>query len=49
VRLQPPLGTTVSTQPYTFHRDPAFYPDPLRFNPDRWLNPIKAMKEAFFT
>jgi cytochrome P450 len=43
-----PPGTTVSTQAYTFHRDPASYPDPLRFNPDRWFNPTKEMKDAFF-
>ena len=41
-------GTTVSTQACAFQLDPAFYPDPLCFNSDRWLKPTKAMKGAFF-
>ncbi|KAJ4296242.1 hypothetical protein N0V90_006287 [Kalmusia sp. IMI 367209] len=32
-----PQGTTVSTQAYTFHRDPAIWSDPLTFNPYRWI------------
>ena len=32
-----PAGTDVIWSPYTLHRDPALYPDPLRFDPDRWL------------
>ncbi|KAG6549123.1 hypothetical protein Mapa_009349 [Marchantia paleacea] len=30
------LGVT-----YEFHKDPAFFPDPLTFNPSRFNNPIK--------
>jgi cyclooctat-9-en-7-ol 5-monooxygenase len=30
-------GTDVMWSPYAMHRDPALYPDPLRFDPDRWL------------
>jgi cytochrome P450 len=29
-------GTEVWFSPYALHRDPQFYPDPDRFNPDRW-------------
>lgn len=32
-----PAGEDVVWSPYTLHRDPGLYPDPLRFDPDRWL------------
>ncbi|MGW4735197.1 cytochrome P450 [Streptomyces shenzhenensis] len=32
-----PAGTDVVWSPFTLHRDPVLYPDPLRFDPDRWL------------
>jgi hypothetical protein len=32
-----PAGTTVSIAPYTLHRNPEVFVDPLKFNPDRWL------------
>lgn len=32
-----PPGTTVSIAPYTLHRNPEVFVDPLKFNPDRWL------------
>ncbi|MET7490294.1 cytochrome P450 [Streptomyces sp. NPDC005538] len=31
-----PAGTDLVWSPYTLHRDPGLYPDPLRFDPDRW-------------
>lgn len=34
-----PPGTEVLVNLPTLHRDPALYPDPLRFDPDRWLSP----------
>ncbi|KJZ71230.1 hypothetical protein HIM_09373 [Hirsutella minnesotensis 3608] len=40
-------GTVVGTQAYTMHRDPAIFPDPEVYNPSRWAEPTKAMKEAF--
>lgn len=32
------LGQTpISLSPYTMHMDPDVFPDPTKFNPDRWL------------
>ncbi|KAI0901171.1 putative cytochrome P450 [Annulohypoxylon nitens] len=42
-----PGGYTVSAQAYSMHRNPEVYPDPLKFDPSRWDNPTKAMKDAF--
>ena len=32
-----PEGTIVSAQPYVLHRQENIFPDPEKFNPDRWL------------
>ena len=42
-----PGGVTVSTQAYSLHRDPALFPEPEQFEPDRWAEPSKDMKAAF--
>lgn len=42
-----PGGYTVSAQAYSMHRNPAVYPDPLKYEPERWEKPTKAMKDAF--
>ncbi|KAK6510305.1 hypothetical protein TWF481_005022 [Arthrobotrys musiformis] len=41
-----PAGTVVTTFPYTVHRDPAVFKNPLAFEPERWLNPTKEMESA---
>ncbi|MDQ0779055.1 cytochrome P450 [Streptomyces aurantiacus] len=32
-----PAGTELAYCTYAMHRNPAIHPDPLRFDPDRWL------------
>ncbi|KEY70381.1 hypothetical protein S7711_09355 [Stachybotrys chartarum IBT 7711] len=41
-----PHGIVVSTQGYSIHRDSSIFPDPERFDPGRWENPTKEMKDA---
>jgi cytochrome P450 len=45
-----PAGSFVGLYPYVTHRDPRWYPDPLRFDPDRFLPEAKAArpKHAYF-
>ncbi|MBT2529289.1 cytochrome P450 [Streptomyces sp. ISL-99] len=33
-----PAGTELAYCQHALHRDPALFPDPLRFHPDRWLD-----------
>jgi cytochrome P450 len=40
-----PAGTVVSMSPYTLHRNPDVFPEPLRFNPERWLGPCEDIAE----
>ncbi|KAI1769943.1 putative cytochrome P450 [Hypoxylon cercidicola] len=42
-----PGGYTVSAQSYSMHRNPAVYANPLKYDPERWAKPTKAMKDAF--
>lgn len=30
-------GTVVGVAPWTIHHNPAYYPEPFTFNPDRWI------------
>lgn len=47
-----PAGTTVAYSPYLIHRLPALYPDPGRFDPDRWIGadgrPAKPARRGAF-
>lgn len=40
-----PRGTIVSISPYTLHRQPQVFEDPLRFDPERWLGPEDQVSE----
>ncbi|PHH68563.1 hypothetical protein CDD83_6043 [Cordyceps sp. RAO-2017] len=42
-----PAGTVVAAQAFTLHRDPAVFPAPDDFDPDRWEAPTKAMADAY--
>ncbi|KAB5578826.1 cytochrome protein [Coniochaeta sp. 2T2.1] len=44
-----PGGVAVSCQAHSMNRDPVIYPDPERFDPSRWANPTKEMKDAIMT
>lgn len=42
-----PAKTTVLTSQYVMHRDARFFPDPLRFDPDRFTPDAKARRTKF--
>ncbi|MGW0854255.1 cytochrome P450 [Streptomyces sp. NPDC002690] len=48
-RYEIPRGAEVVYSAATLHRDPACFPDPRRFDPDRWLTrPEKSLPRASF-
>jgi cytochrome P450 len=44
-----PAGTVAALSPYTLHREPSVFPDPLTFNPERWLLAEDRSNEAQLT
>ncbi|MGI9107736.1 MAG: cytochrome P450 [Pyrinomonadaceae bacterium] len=40
-------GTLILVSQYVMHRDPRFYPDPLRFDPERWTPEAKEARPPF--
>ncbi|EAU82615.2 cytochrome P450 11B1 [Coprinopsis cinerea okayama7 len=43
-----PAGTIVSTQAWSMHRNPAVYPSPESFLPERWLESSSASPDQLF-
>ncbi|KIO32887.1 hypothetical protein M407DRAFT_18345 [Tulasnella calospora MUT 4182] len=41
-----PAGSVVGTQAWSVHRDPAVFPDPYAFQPERWLEETEEMRSA---
>lgn len=42
-----PAGSLVVVSQYLMHRDPRFFPDPLRFDPERWTPEAKRTRPAY--
>ncbi|CAJ2505542.1 Uu.00g129360.m01.CDS01 [Anthostomella pinea] len=42
-----PAGGEVMTNAYSLHRNAAAFTDPDKFDPDRWVNPTRDMKDAY--
>ena len=42
-----PRGALVILSPYVMHRDPRFYPEPERFDPERWTPEARAARPQF--
>ena len=42
-----PAGALVSMSPWVTHHDERFFPDPFRFDPDRWLPEARASRHRF--
>ena len=40
-----PAGTPVSMSTHFTHRDPILFPEPMRFDPDRWFGAAKGMEK----
>ncbi|MGP4089082.1 cytochrome P450 [Streptomyces sp. KR55] len=43
-----PAGTELAYCQHALHRDPAFFPDPLTFDPDRWLDDEQTLPPGAF-
>lgn len=41
-----PAGSIVCTQSWSIHRNPTVFPDPEKFEPERWASPTKDMKDS---
>ncbi len=42
-----PSGTIILMSPYVMHRDERYYPDPFKFDPERWTEEARMMRPKF--
>jgi len=42
-----PAGSSVIMSPYVMHHDARYFPDPFRFDPDRWTPEARASRPQF--
>ena len=42
-----PAGSIVIMSPYVMHHDDRYFPDPFRFDPDRWMPEARASRPQF--
>lgn len=42
-----PRGSIVFASPWAMHHDPRYYPDPFKFDPDRWTPEARAQRPRF--
>ncbi|MBV9468581.1 MAG: cytochrome P450 [Abitibacteriaceae bacterium] len=42
-----PAGATIIMSPWVMHRDAQYYPDPTRFDPERWTPEAKEVRPKF--
>lgn len=42
-----PAGATIVLSPWVMHHDPRYFPDPFRFDPDRWTPEARAERPKF--
>jgi cytochrome P450 len=42
-----PVGSTLLMSQYVMHRNPRYFPDPERFDPDRWTPEAEARRPRF--
>jgi cyclooctat-9-en-7-ol 5-monooxygenase len=44
-----PAGSELAYSPRAMHRNPALYPEPLKFDPDRWVDrPVRALPRGAY-
>jgi cytochrome P450 len=42
-----PKGTNIFASQFVMHRDPRYFPDPERFDPERWTSEVRAARPRF--
>ena len=42
-----PAGSVIFMSPYVMHRDPRYFPNPIKFDPKRWTPELRALRPRF--